>query len=79
MEKMEFFNENLTWLLPLFIVLALWEGVWKLVALWKSARNNHLAWFICIAIFNTIGILPIFYYFKYKKVNSHVGSNEMEH
>ncbi|MEW6508276.1 MAG: DUF5652 family protein [Bacteroidota bacterium] len=64
---MEFFNENLTWLLPLFIVLALWEGVWKLVALWKSARNNHLAWFICIAIFNTIGILPIVYYFKYTK------------
>lgn len=56
---MEFLIENLTWLLPLFIVLALWEGVWKLVALWKSARNNHLAWFICIAIFNTIGILPI--------------------
>jgi hypothetical protein len=67
MEKMEFINENLTWLLPLIIALALWEGVWKLVALWKSARNNHLAWFICIAIFNTIGILPIVYYFKYKK------------
>ncbi|MFA5210155.1 MAG: DUF5652 family protein, partial [Proteiniphilum sp.] len=26
-----------------------------------SARNNHLVWFICLAIFNTIGILPIVY------------------
>lgn len=69
MEKIEFLNENISWLLPLFIVLALWEGVWKLVALWKSARNNHLAWFICIAIFNTIGILPIVYLYKYKKRN----------
>ena len=27
----------------------------------KSARNNHLVWFICLAIFNTVGILPIVY------------------
>jgi hypothetical protein len=52
-------------LLVLFIVvlvlLALWDGVWKVVAMWKSARNNQLAWFICLAIFNTAGILPILY------------------
>lgn len=48
-------------LLPLLIILAIWEGVWKLIALWKSARNNQLGWFICIAIFNTAGILPIIY------------------
>ena len=29
--------------------------------MWKSARNNQLAWFICLAIFNTVGILPIIY------------------
>jgi hypothetical protein len=39
----------------------------KLMALWKSARNNHLAWFICIAIINTIGILPIVYILMHKK------------
>lgn len=52
-------------LFALFIVaivlLAIWDGVWKLIALWKSARNNQLAWFICLAIFNTAGILPILY------------------
>jgi hypothetical protein len=43
------------------VILAIWDGVWKLIALWKSARNNQLAWFICLAIFNTAGILPILY------------------
>lgn len=51
----------LTWLMPLLIILAVWDGVWKLIALWKAARNNELAWFICIALLNTVGILPIIY------------------
>jgi len=52
------------WLLmfiPVIIALAIWDAVWKLIALWKSARNDQLAWFICLAIINTIGILPIVY------------------
>jgi hypothetical protein len=52
------------WIIP---ILAVWEGVWKAIALWKAARNNHLAWFVCIAIFNTIGILPIVYIFAFSK------------
>jgi len=55
------------WLLPVIMIAVIWEGVWKLIALWKSARNDHLAWFICIAIFNTIGILPIIYLLIYRK------------
>ncbi len=66
-EKMELFSENSTLPMSLIIVLTLWDIVWKLVAFWKSARNNHLAWFICIAIFNTVGILPIIYILKYRK------------
>ena len=49
------------------IILAIWDGIWKLIALWKSARHNQLAWFICLAIFNTIGILPILYIFVFQK------------
>ena len=49
------------------ILLAIWEGVWKLIALWKSARHNQLAWFICLAIFNTAGILPIIYILCFQK------------
>lgn len=52
--------------LPIEIIIAIvlvtiWDGVWKIIALWKSARNHQIAWFICLAIFNTVGILPIVY------------------
>ena len=51
----------LPWFIPLIVIVAIWDSVWKLIAMWKAARNNHLAWFICIFIFNTLGILPIIY------------------
>jgi hypothetical protein len=51
----------------LAIVVAIWDGVWKMIALWKSARNGHMAWFICLAIFNTAGILPIIYILIYRE------------
>ena len=54
----------------LIVLLAIWDGVWKLIALWKSARNNQLAWFVCLAIFNTIGILPILYILAFQKTES---------
>jgi Family of unknown function (DUF5652) len=60
----------MTWLIPTIIILAIWDAVWKLIAMWKAARNNHLVWFICIAIFNTIGILPIIYILVQKKNNN---------
>lgn len=49
------------WLLPLMIVVSLFDAVMKSIALWKSARNNHLIWFVCLLLFNTVGILPIVY------------------
>jgi hypothetical protein len=58
------------WLCVFLVVLAIWDAVWKLIGLWKSARNNHLAWFICIAIFNTLGILPIIYLLMHKRDSS---------
>ena len=52
------------------VLLAIWDGVWKLIALWKSARNDQLAWYICLAIFNTIGILPILYILFFQKTGT---------
>ena len=57
-------------LIPLIIFLAIWDGVWKVIGMWKSARNNQLGWFICIAIFNTAGILPIVYFSFFQKDNN---------
>ena len=54
----------------LAILLAIWDGVWKVIAMWKSARHNQLAWFICLAIFNTVGILPILYILYFQKPGS---------
>jgi len=53
-----------TWLaivIPVLVLIAIWDAVWKAIAMWKCGRNNQLAWFICIVIFNTAGILPIIY------------------
>ena len=54
-------------ILSLLIPLVIWEAVWKGIALWRAGRNEHVAWFICIFIFNTLGILPIIYIFGFSK------------
>ena len=54
-------------LIPLIIIVAIWDAVWRLIAFWKSARHGQLAWFICLAIFNTAGILPILYILLFQR------------
>jgi hypothetical protein len=51
------------WLIPLVV----WDMAWKGVALWKAGRSAHMVWFICLFIFNTLGILPIIYIFAFSK------------
>ena len=51
----------------LFAIIFVWIVVWKLLALWKSARNNQIAWFLIIAVINTIGILEILYIYVFSK------------
>jgi len=51
------------WAIILIIILAIWEIIWKLIAMWKSARKNQLFWFLLIAIINSLGIIPIYYLF----------------
>jgi hypothetical protein len=63
-------HSMMPWLITTIIIVSIWDAVWKLIAMWKAARNNHLAWFICIAIFNTIGILPIIYILVQRKNNN---------
>ena len=46
----------------LFIVVAaIWEGIWKLFAMWRACKRDSKLWFVLIAFINTLGILPIFY------------------
>jgi len=53
-----------------FIILIIWSMVWKAMALWRAARNNHLAWYIVLMLLNTAGILDILYYFIWGKKKS---------
>jgi hypothetical protein len=55
------------WLPLVIILLIAWTLPWKGVALWRAAGNKHLAWFVCIFIFNTLAILEIVYIFGFSK------------
>lgn len=59
-------------LITFFVILAVWSAVWKAWALWRAARNTHLAWFIVMSIINTAGILEIIYIFAF----SHYGKDK---
>jgi hypothetical protein len=55
------------YLIIVFIaVLAIWDIVWKLFAMWKAANRKQKGWFIWLGILNTAGILPIIYLLIYK-------------
>ncbi len=44
-----------------FIILAIWELIWKGLALWRAARIHQPYWFIALLVLNTAGIFPIIY------------------
>ena len=67
MDGLQHIQESFGPYLPIILLLILWEAVWKLIALWKAARHNQLAWFICLAIINSIGILSIIYILMHRK------------
>jgi len=52
----------------ILIVVLVWSAVWKLLALWKSARKGHIVWFILLAVINTIGILEILYVYIFSEI-----------
>jgi len=55
------------WVTWLILATVVWTLPWKGVALWKSARNGHKAWFIVLLIVNTLAILEIIYIFAFSK------------
>ncbi len=48
---------------PLILLLVVWSGVWKGIALWKAARRDQLVWYIVLLVLNTAGLLEIIYIF----------------
>lgn len=46
---------------PWIILLVIWTIVWKIVAMWKAAKNNHLTFFIVVFFLNLAGIPEMIY------------------
>ena len=53
------------------VLLIIWSLIWKGIALWKAARNNHTVWYVVMLIFNTAGILEIIYILGFSKKAAH--------
>jgi uncharacterized membrane protein len=67
MENLNYIRATITEFLPFILLLIIWEGIWKLIAMWKAAQNKQLGWFISLAVFNTLAILPFIYLLFFKK------------
>jgi len=54
----------------LLAVIAVWSLIWMGIAMWKSARKNHIIWFVVFLLAHTLGILEILYIFVFSKMGS---------
>ena len=54
---------------PILFTILIWSLIWKAIAMWKSARNTHLVWFIIFLLIQTVGILEILYLFVFSKMS----------
>ena len=61
------FPINNSWALVGFVILGIWTLFWKGCSLWISSKNDSKRWFIALLIFNTVGILDIFFIFYIAK------------
>jgi hypothetical protein len=53
---------------PYFLfAIMIWSTFWKLLALWRTAKNDQQYWFIAMFLLNTLGILEIIYLLRFSK------------
>ncbi len=45
-------------------LLVIWELYWKIQSLWCAAQKKEKVWFVALMIFNTVGLLPIYYLYR---------------
>ena len=66
---MEYFERSAMALIasPIILTLLFWSLAWKVVALWRAARNMSKNWFIVLLLVNTFGLLEILYMFVFSK------------
>ncbi len=59
----------------LFLIL-IWLLIWKGKALWIAAKQDSTKWFWALLVFQTFGILEIFYIFNFSKKNQAIKNTE---
>lgn len=64
----DYLGISVEWVIFLFLIISIWSLIWKGLALWKSARKNHLIWFVILLFINTIGILEILYIYVFSEM-----------
>lgn len=63
----EWILANNTNVLIILLVIAIWDLIWKITAMWKASKRESKGWFVVLMIFNTVGILPMIYHLCTKK------------
>lgn len=56
--------------ITVFGLAAMWELIWKGLALWRAAIRHQSGWYIVMLVINTVGILPIVYLLTHKNPKS---------
>lgn len=49
------------WARRMVMVVAIWDVVWKGMALWQAAKRRQPGWFVALLVLNTAGVFPIVY------------------
>lgn len=47
-----------------------WAFFWKALALWHSARNDQLGWYIAMVLLQTLGLLELIYLLFFRRKRS---------
>lgn len=53
----------------ILVMAAVWELIWKGLALWRAAHHSQRYWFVALLVINSVGILPIVYMMLVKPDN----------
>lgn len=72
MQDLNSFVVDFIWL---FVLIMIWQMIWKGLALWKAGKNQNKVWFIILFLVNTVGILDIIYLFAVKNKKASTNNN----
>jgi hypothetical protein len=67
-------NESLD--LIILLVILVWLIIWKGKALWIASKQDSVKWFWGLLIFQTLGILDIFYIYVFSKKDRLIKNSE---